>query len=492
MTSSVSVHCAHLPEQRAAERPGGRCVADRDRGLDNAAFAREVRALAARLGARGIGRGDVVAALLPDRVELVTTMFAAWSLGAALTPVDPALPADPVRRQVADCAAALVVTEAASRGRVPFAPVLAVEATSADRPPTAEPDPVAPDLDDPALIVYPGGGADPPRGVVLDHANLVATSSTLIEHLRLTRADRSLVVLPLCHTGSLVLEVLSVLRAGGDIVIGHGCAEAELWDQIRVRRPTFFSVVPGTAAMRDPLGPGAGPDTSSLRFAICTTAPVPDELFGRFERRYGIPLVAGYGLAEGSVASVLDPVDGPRKPGTVGRPLPGQSVWVVDGDGRRVTDGRCGEVIISGPNVMRGYLGRPRETAAALRDGWLHTGAVGRFDEDGHLTIVDRSGGGLRQQAHHRRTEEDHADDLAGQRSPGQHPFPPVPLVPAQATRREVRRVPGAPPPEQDEGRPDAAPEQDVQDRAHRGGCSGPPGRSPGAASGSAGRNRSA
>jgi acyl-CoA synthetase (AMP-forming)/AMP-acid ligase II len=129
---------------------------------------------------------------------------------------------------------------------------------------------------------------------------------------------------------------------------------------------------------------------SSVRVAICGAAPMPAELIGRFESRFGVPLVEGYGLSEGTCASTVNPIDGIRKPGTVGLPFPGQQIAILGPDGERVTDGSAGEVLIHGPNVMRGYLGRPEETAATVVDGWLHTGDVGRIDEDGYLVLVDR------------------------------------------------------------------------------------------------------
>jgi long-chain acyl-CoA synthetase len=102
-------------------------------------------------------------------------------------------------------------------------------------------------------------------------------------------------------------------------------------------------------------------------------------------------LIEGYGLSEGCCASTVNPLDGERKPGTVGLPVPGQTIRVVDASGRPVPDGEAGEVVIKGPNVMRGYLNRPEETAKTIVDGWLYTGDVGRFDEDGYLVLVDRA-----------------------------------------------------------------------------------------------------
>jgi long-chain acyl-CoA synthetase len=131
-------------------------------------------------------------------------------------------------------------------------------------------------------------------------------------------------------------------------------------------------------------------DTSSLRLVVCGAAPMPAELIARVEDVLGVALIEGYGLSEGSCASTLNPYHGVRKPGTVGLPLPGQDVRVVDQLGNPVPQGERGEIVIRGANVMRGYLNRPEDTAKTIVDGWLHTGDVGVFDEDGYLRIVDR------------------------------------------------------------------------------------------------------
>jgi len=155
-------------------------------------------------------------------------------------------------------------------------------------------------------------------------------------------------------------------------------------------RPTYFSAVPTIYARLAELPDDVRPDTSSVRFAVCGAAPVSKELLLRTESRFGFPIVEGYGLTEGTCASTANPVDGVRKPGTVGPALPGQEVATMGADGAFLPVGEAGEVVIRGASVMRGYLNRPQATAETIVDGWLHTGDVGFLDEDGYLTLVDR------------------------------------------------------------------------------------------------------
>jgi long-chain acyl-CoA synthetase len=188
----------------------------------------------------------------------------------------------------------------------------------------------------------------------------------------------------------IVVSVLSPLLAGASTTIAGRFSPGRFFDDVRRCRPTYFSAVPAMYAMLSNLPESVRPDTSSLRFVVCGAAPMPAELITRFERRFGVTLVEGYGLSEGTCASTVNPLRGARKPGTVGLPLLGQRVELWDPDGHPVPPGESGEVVISGPNVMRGYLNRPGETAKTVVDGWLHTGDIGRFDSDGYLVLVDR------------------------------------------------------------------------------------------------------
>ncbi|WP_414942882.1 class I adenylate-forming enzyme family protein [Amycolatopsis sp. cmx-11-51] len=380
---------ARIPFLREELDPHGPCIADQAVTLDNTAFADSVRRLAHRFETMGVAAGDTVAVMLPNCAEIATTMFAAWCRGAALTPVNPALTDDEARYQLQDSTAALLVGDERARALAEATGIAWIDVRSVhaagDVPDVT---PVA-DRSDFALIIYTSGTTGKPKGVLLDHANLDAMSTSLIQHFGLTAADTSLLVLPLFHVNGLVASVLSALRAGGNVVIAPRFSPADFWDQVETHRPTYFSAVPTMYALLD-AKTEREVDTSSLRFVICGAAPMPAELITRFEDRFKVPVVEGYGLSEGSVASTINPVDGPRKAGTVGITLPGQEVAIVSPDGERLPPGQRGEVVIRGANVMRGYLGRPEETARVVRDGWLHTGDVGILDDEGYLILVDR------------------------------------------------------------------------------------------------------
>lgn len=377
-----------LPDRRAAAAPGAPCIADDDVALTNAQFHDRVCRAAATLRSRGVRAGDVVAVMLPNTIDLVVALFAAWRLGAAVTPLNPSLSQDEARYQITDAAAKVVIISPASDGQMP-APIL----STGDL--LAEPacDCLTPEHDDHALalLIYTSGTTGRPKGVMLDHANLNAMCGMVIDHFALTAADHSLLILPLFHVNGIVVSTLAPLAVGGQTTIAGRFDPATFFKRVKGTKATYFSAVPTIYTMLAHLPDGQPRDTSSLRFAVCGAAPASVELLEKFETRYGVPVVEGYGLSEGTCASTTNPLHGKRKPGTVGLPLPGQQVRIADANGDPLPAGEAGEVLISGPNVMRGYLNRPEETAATVVGGWLRTGDIGRLDEDGYLVLVDRA-----------------------------------------------------------------------------------------------------
>ncbi|MFF2464755.1 class I adenylate-forming enzyme family protein [Streptomyces mirabilis] len=381
---------ASLPDRRAELDPHGAAVSDGHQSLTNAQMLSRVRTVARQLQDLGIGPGDVVALKLTNRVEFVLLLFAAWRLGATITPVNPSMTDVEVVRQLKDSGAHLLVVEDGAAAGGHGVAVLAVGelyegAVGSDQAPLL-------DRSTLALLIYTSGTTGVPKGVMLDHANIDAMVEMGRQALEVGPADRCLLILPLFHVNGIVVSILMPLLVGASVVIaGRRFDPRTFFDLVEQERPTFFSAVPTIYSMLAALPDHVRPDTSSLRFGVCGAAPASAELLTRFEARYGFPLVEGYGLSEGTCGSTINPVAGPRRAGTVGLPFPGQEIRILGADGIEVAPGIDGEVVVRGANVMRGYLGRPDETARVIFGGWLHTGDVGHLDAEGYLTLVGRS-----------------------------------------------------------------------------------------------------
>ena len=242
----------------------------------------------------------MVAVKLRNRVEFVVVLFAAWRLGATVTPVNPSLTDAEVTRQLDDSGARLLVVddEAATAADVPALAVADLYATirRGHAPPPHE-DPSAL-----ALLIYTSGTTGTPKGVMLDHANLDAMADMGRRALHIGPADRCLLILPLFHVNGIVVSVVTPLLAGASVVIADRFDPDTFFEVDRTRAAhLLFSAVPTIYTMLAALPADVTPDTSSVRFAICGAAPASADLLARFEKRYGFPLIEGYGLSEGNV-----------------------------------------------------------------------------------------------------------------------------------------------------------------------------------------------
>ncbi|MBM7367232.1 class I adenylate-forming enzyme family protein [Gordonia hydrophobica] len=361
------------------------CIRDDDDAYSYARFAERVDAVAEQFALGGIGAGDVVAAVLPNRAELILVMAAAWRIGATATPVNPAFTADEAGYQLDDANAALIVGDRPIGDRkVLDVADLATVATTGWTAPTAPSD------DTIALLIYTSGSTGRPKGVRLSHANLRFMASSMVSILNLTPADHALLILPLFHVNAICVSVLAPFIAGGQVSVTGQFSVSRFFTDVATLRPTYFSGVPTIYALLVSSPDAVDADLSSVRAAICGAAPISRELLNLAQERFPFPILEGYGLTEGTCASACNPLNGERKLGTVGPALPGQTITIVTPDGTEAPTGEIGEVVISGPSVMQGYLNRPEETAATIVDGRLHTGDVGRLDDDGYLTLVDR------------------------------------------------------------------------------------------------------
>lgn len=379
---------AYLPWSLAERFGTAPAIRDDHREMSFVELDDRVSGVAAQFADLGVGRGDVVAVMLPNRSELVVAIFAAWRLGAAATPVNPAFTHDEAEHQIGDAGAVLVVNlgpDAPTGGR----PALGVDDFARGRDgENAAPAPLT--GDDLALVIYTSGSTGRPKGVMISHGNADAMTDSMVEAMELTPADHCLLILPLFHANALMVSLLSPLRVGAQLTIVGKFSPSAFYDTVERVRPTYFSGVPTIYALLVTEAAERSPDVSSLRFAVCGAAPATRELLRAAEDLFGVPLLEGYGLTEATCASAINPLPGPRKVGTVGPAMPGQRIRIVDEELVDVPVGHTGEVLITGPTVMVGYLGNPEATEKSIVDGWVRTGDVGSLDEDGYLTLVDR------------------------------------------------------------------------------------------------------
>lgn len=375
-----------LSKLRAEEAPNAHCISDSNISLTNDEFHKAILRAAGTMDRQGIREGDVVALMLPNQVEFVVAMFAAWYLGAVITPINPMLKHKETSHQLQDSKAKLLIS---LTGEKIIDEIISIPVATLNQGTEFKQAPVV-NSNALALLIYTSGTTGLPKGVMLDHSNIMAMTEMGREGLQISEKDHCLLILPLFHVNGIVVSILVPLASGGRVTIRQRFDLENFFTDIEQLCPTYFSAVPTIYAMLYALPKEIVPDVSSLRYGVCGAAPASADLLINFEKRYGFPIIEAYGLSEGTCGSTLNPVNGVRKAGTVGIPLPGQKIAIADFNGRHLPVGEIGEVLIQGENVMRGYLNKPEETAKTIVNNWLHTGDIGRIDDEGYLSIVGR------------------------------------------------------------------------------------------------------
>jgi long-chain acyl-CoA synthetase len=245
--------------------------------------------------------------------------------------------------------------------------------------------------EDTAVILYTSGTTGAPKGAQITEGNLRACAEAFREVLELSGEDRFGTALPLFHIFGQAVVLGSALLAGAGVSLQARFDPAGLIDLVRRDRVTILAGVPTMYSAMVGAAPDAGPaDFASLRLAASGGASLPADIIRRFEARFDCAILEGYGLTESTGAATFNGLRRERKVGSVGIALPGSEVRIAGKDGAEPAAGEIGEVLVRGPMVMKGYWNRPEYTAEALREGWLHTGDLGRQDADGDVEIVDR------------------------------------------------------------------------------------------------------
>lgn len=361
--------------------------------------------VAVNLAAHGVGRGDKVVLLMGNSLEFLYVFLGAGRIGAVIVPVNPTLKPDEISHITNNSEAETLITipELASalpvlRGFIPGVKRFFVvggatecaESFSELMRPVTEVPPIVAERDDAAALIYTSGTTGMPKGVILTHGNYLANAHMLVRAQTVTEDDRFFCVLPLFHVNAQVVTILTPLMAGASVVLMKKFNPFAILPMIQKYRPTIMSAVPTIYNVMSRMAKAQEFDLSSIRSFATGAAPMPEETFREAARTLKRPIVAGYGLTEATCASAVADARDPIRWNSVGSPLPFTLMRVIDENGADVPYGEIGEILIAGPTVMKGYYKDPEATAEVLRDGWLHTGDLGRFDEDGYLYIVGR------------------------------------------------------------------------------------------------------
>src|SRR5215813_12222727 len=366
-----------------------------------AEFDRAVNRAANLLASHGVAKGDVVSLLLPNSAEYIIAYFACWKLGALAGPVNSLLKSQEMAYVISnsDAKALLVHSEFQSainsiKDQLPELRSVVVFENEGDA--TSGFDESLPDTtldrEDEAIIIYTSGTTGKPKGCLLTHGNLIANARQISQWLGFTERDRLLSVMPLFHMNAVSVTTMSALYSGGSTVVSPRFSASRFWEIVSRYQVTSFGSVATMLTMllsRYPDGVPAGLKTDQLRFAMCGSAPVPAEVIKRFEETFHSLVIEGYGLSESTCRSTFNPPDERRRPGSCGMPI-GNEMKVVDDADVEVADGTLGEIVLRGPNILKGYYKDEQSTATAFRNGWFHTGDIGYRDKDGFFYIVDR------------------------------------------------------------------------------------------------------
>jgi long-chain acyl-CoA synthetase len=357
----------------------------------------ELDDLAARaatwLRSRGVEPGDRVGIMLPNVAQFPVLYYGVLRAGGVMVPMNPLLKAREIEHYLGDSQARLVLVwttaagEAAGAAAADHVEVGPDTLTEIGQSPAGSSAPR--DDADTAVILYTSGTTGTPKGAELTHASLrrnaAVTATTLLD---LSPGDVVMGCLPLFHTFGQTCGLNAAIMSGACLTLIPRFDAGTALKVIERDRVTVFQGVPTMYVAMLAAGPEVA-DTSTLRVCLSGGAAMPVDVLHGFEKTFDATILEGYGLSETSPVATFNRLDW-RKPGSIGLPIDGVDLKLVDDDGTDTPDGQVGEIAIRGHNLMKGYWRRPDATATAIRDGWLHTGDLARRDQDGFYFIVDR------------------------------------------------------------------------------------------------------
>jgi oxalate---CoA ligase len=353
----------------------------------------------------GIGRGDRVAIVLPNGPEMATAFLCVAS-AAASAPLNPAYRQDEFEFYLEDLKAKALIVEAGSESPArraaerlgvklitltpePQAGAGAFRLSGSATGAAARPGPAQ--ADDVALILHTSGTTSRPKIVPLTQANIWTSANDIAASLALSANDRALNVMPLFHIHGLIAGLSAPLSRGGSVFCTPGFNTLKFFAEMEEAKPTWYTAVP---TMHQAILTRAGRHKEviarhPLRFVRSSSSSLPPTVIGELEAGFKCPVIEAYGMTEATHQMASNPLNGIRKPGSVGLPA-GPQIAIMDEAGRLLGRGEIGEVVIRGENVTGGYEGNPEANAQAFVNGWFRTGDQGVIDADGYLTLTGR------------------------------------------------------------------------------------------------------
>lgn len=361
----------------------------------------------------GIKKKDRVALFLHNTPEFIISYFAIINIEAVCVPINNMLKEEELGFILKDCGAKLVISSIVYLDIINSAKI-----KSPDLKHTIIIDGLAPNAfnfyeiiersvikkekvfinpDETASILYTSGTTGDPKGAMLTHKNLLSNIKSCAPCINISEKDNFICVLPMFHSFAFTVCVLLPLSAGASItIIEHLRPFRRVVRNIIKKKITIFIGIPSifnvlahmeiphvfTSRILKLIDP--------LRLCVSGAAALPAEVLNAFENKFRVPLLEGYGLTEASPVVSLNPAHGIRKPGSVGLPIKGVEVKIVDAKARDLACNEIGELLVKGDNIMKGYFNRDAETKEVIKDGWLYTGDIAKIDEDGYIYIVDR------------------------------------------------------------------------------------------------------
>jgi long-chain acyl-CoA synthetase len=384
--------------ERAKKNAKRICFKFEDRKLSYSEVDNLVSVCAGGLKALGLKTQERVAILMENRPEYIISYFAIIRAGGVAVPINTFLTPDEISYILNDSACRILIYGDSFISHIKkiknSTPDL--KAIAFGEIPQQESEPCVVNDNETAVLLYTSGTTGFPKGAMLTHVNLISNAEASMKAMNVSYKDRILLFLPLFHSFSFTVCVILPIFAGATtILLASVKPFSKVINSIFRDRITCFVAIP---TVYNILSRKKMPFfvkyllrfLINIRICVSGAAALPADTIYTFEKRFKLPLIEGYGLTEASPVVAVNPLKRIRKPASVGLPVPGVEVAVVGEEGGRIPAGEIGELIVKGPNVMKGYFNNEEETKAVLKDGWLYTGDMARIDKDGYIYIVDR------------------------------------------------------------------------------------------------------